>query len=231
MPRPRLSSNRKNAAKAVAEKIAAGNTASAATATTSAPTLSVPLSKKSTTMATSLGDISVPGLMDFTPDKIEGMLPQFDDSKYQVADPLNPSESIPQVSQQHYDKSEAIFQGGTRALKLHGLAFDMGKERFTTLGKKVKAVSAGIKLVTEVERVKGDFLDYLNQNETNKQKSITLSVATHKTATDSQKAVYDVQSLDEKLEQARITADMATAQTQEKLSSLSEFQKQLSGQK
>jgi hypothetical protein len=169
--------------------------------------------------------------MDFTPDKIEGMLPQFDDSKYQVVDPLNPSESIPQVSQQHYDKSEAIFQGGTRALKLHGLAFDMGRERFTTLSKKVKAVGAGVKLATEIERVKGDFLDYLNQGESNKQKNIALNVSTHKTATDSQKAVYDVQTLDEKLEQARIAADMATAQTQEKLSGLTEFQKQLSGQK
>lgn len=230
MVRPRLSSNRKNAAKAVADKIA-GKTSSAATTNTLAPALSVPLSSKSTTGATSLSDISVPGLMDFTPDKIEGMLPQFDDSKYQVADALNPSESIPQVSQQHYDKSEAIFQGGTRALKLHGLAFDMGKERFTTLGKKVKAVGAGVKLATDIERVKGDFLDYLNQGETNKQKNIALNVAVHKTGTDTQKAGYDIQTLDEKLEQARIAADLATAQTQEKLSGLTEFQKQLSGQK
>lgn len=230
MARPRLSSNRKNAAKAVADKIA-GKTSSATAVSTPAPTMSIPVSSKSTTAATSLSDISVPGLMDFTPEKIEGMLPQFDDSKYQVTDALNPSESIPQVSQQHYEKSEAIFQGGLKALKLHGFAFDMGKERITTLGKKVKAVGAGIKLATEVERVKGDFFDYLNQGETNKQKSIALNVATHKTATDTQKAVYDVQSLDEKLEQARISADLATAQTQEKLSGLTEFQKQLNGQK
>jgi hypothetical protein len=230
MARTRLSSNRKNAAKAVAEKIA-GKTSSTATASAPLPTASIPSSPKSSAMATAQGDISVPGLMEFAPDKIEGMLPQFDDSKYQVADPLNPSESIPQVSQQHYDKSEAIFQGGTRALKLHGLAFDMGRERFSTLGKKVKAVGAGVKLATEIERVKGDFLDYLNQGESNKQKNIALNVSTHKTATDSQKAVYDVQSLDEKLEQARLAADLATAQTQKQLSGLTEFQKQLSGQK
>jgi len=230
MARPRLSSNRRNAAKAVADKIA-GKASSATAKTTVKPTVSVPASSKPTAISTTQGAISVPGLMDFTPDKIEGMLPQFDDSKYQVVDPLNPSESIPQVSQQHYDKSEAIFQGGTRALKLHGLAFDMGRERFTTLGKKVKAVGAGVKLATEIERVKGDFLDYLNQGESNKQKNIALNVATHKTVTDTQKAVYDVQTLDEKLEQARIAADMATAQTQEKLSGLTEFQKQLSGQK
>jgi hypothetical protein len=36
--------------------------------------------------------------------------------------------------------------------------------------------------------------------------------------------------MDEKLEQSRIAADLAKAQTQEKLSGLNEFQKQLSGQ-
>jgi hypothetical protein len=230
MVRPRLSSNRKNAAKAVADKIA-GKASSATTTTTATPAVSVPTSSKSTAISTTQGAISVPGLMDFAPEKIEGMLPQFDDSKYQVVDPLNPPESIPQLSQQAYEKTEGIYQGGIRALKAAGLSFDLTKERFTTLKKKVSAFGSGVKLATEVERTKGDFLDYLNQGESNKQKNIALNVATHKTATDSQKSVYDVQSLDEKLEQARIAADMATAQTQEKLSGLTEFQKQLSGQK
>jgi hypothetical protein len=230
MARPRLSSNRRNAAKAVADKIA-GKTSSATSVSSPMPTMSVPVSSKTSAIAATQGDISVPGLIDFTPDKIAGMLPQFDDSKYQVTDPLNPPESIPQLSQQAYDKAEGIYQGGIRALKASGLSFDLTKERFTTLKKKVSAFGSGVKLATEVERVKGDFLDYLNQGESNKQKNIALNVATHKTATDSQKAVYDVQTLDEKLEHARIAADMATAQTQKHLSGLTEFQKQLSGQK
>jgi len=228
MARQRLSSNRKNAAKAVADKIA-GKTSSATAVSSPAPTMSVPVSSKPSTIATTQGDITVPGLIDFTPDKIAGMLPQFDDSKYQVTDPFNPLE-MPQLSQQAFDKTEAIYQGGIRAIKATGLSFDLTKERFTTLKKKVSAFGSGVKLATEVERVKGDFLDYLNQGETNKQKNIALNVSTHKTATDTQKAVYDIQTLDEKLEQARIVADMATAQTQEKLSGLTEFQKQLSGQ-
>jgi hypothetical protein len=230
MPRPRLSGNRKNAAKAVAEKIV-GKTSSTATATATTPTASISSPLRPSTIATTQGDISVPGLMDFTPDKIEGMLPQFDDSKYRVSDPLNPPADMPQLSQQAFDRAEAIYQGGIRALKATGLSFDLRQENFTTLKKKVSAFGSGVKLATEVERVKGDFLDYLSQGETNKQKNIAFNVATHKTATDSQKAVYDVQTLDEKLEQARIAADMATAQTQEKLSGLTEFQKQLSGQK
>ena len=83
--------------------------------------------------------------MEFTPDNIQGMLPQFDEGSYQVTDPLNPPE-IPQVSQQQYDKSEGTYQGGIRALKLTGMAFDLTKERFTTLRKKVSAFGSGVKL-------------------------------------------------------------------------------------
>jgi hypothetical protein len=216
----RLSSASKKAASTVASKISNNG---------SSPTSSTNTVANSSAIANSQTSISIPGLMEFTPDNIQGMLPQFDEGSYQVSDPLNPPE-IPQVSQQQYDKSEGTYQGGIRALKLTGLSFDLAKERFTTLRKKVSAFGSGVKLSTEIEKVKSDFFDYLNQGETNKQKTIAYSVATHKTSTDGQKAVFDTQTMDEKLEQSRIAADLAKAQTQEKLSGLLEFQKQLSGQ-
>jgi len=216
----RLSSASKKAASTVASKISNNG---------SSPTSSTNTVANSSALANSQTSISIPGLMEFTPDNIQGMLPQFDEGSYQVSDPLNPGE-IPQVSQQQYDKSEGSYQGGIRALKLTGMAFDLTKERLTTLRKKVSAFGSGVKLSTEIEKVKGDFFDYLNQGEANKQKSIAYSVATHKTSTDGQKAVFDTQTMDEKLEQSRIAADLAKAQTQEKLSGLLEFQKQLSGQ-
>lgn len=219
---PRLSSASKKAADSVASKI--GGNGSSATNSSNSATQAKAIAKNQT-------DIKVPGLINFTPDNIEGMLPKHEDSSYQVNDPLNPPESLPQVSQQQYDKAEAIYQGATRAVKLVGMSFDLAKERFITLGKKVDAVGAGVKLGTKVERVKGDFLDYLSQVETTTQKNIALSVNQHKTTTDGQKAVFDTQTMDEKLEQSRIAADMARLQTEEKLSGLSEFQKQLSGQK
>ena len=216
----RLSSASKKAASTVASKISNNG---------SSPTSSTNTVANSSALANSQTSISIPGLMEFTPDNIQGMLPQFDEGSYQVSDPLNPPE-IPQISQQQYDRSEGIYQGGIRALKLTGLSFDLTKERFTTLRKKVSAFGSGVKLSTEIEKVKGDFLDYLNQGETNKQKNIAYSVASHKTSTDGQKAVFDTQTMDEKLEQSRIAADLAKAQTQEKLSGLTEFQKQLSSQ-
>jgi hypothetical protein len=218
---PRLSSASKKAANSVVSKIS--NSTSTSTTVNNPATQASAIAKAQTSVV-------VPGLMEFTPDSIQGMLPQFDEGKYQVTDPLNPPADMPQVSQQQFDKSEAIYQGGIRALKLTGMGFDLAKERFVTLRKKVSAFGSGVKLATEVEKVKGDFLDYLNQGETNKQKNVALGVSQHKTNTDTQKAVYDIQSMDEKLEQSRIAAELAKAQTTEKLSGLQEFQKQLVGQ-
>lgn len=218
---PRLSSASKKAAAAVASKIG-GNGSNATPTSNPAPTASA--------ISKTQSDISVPGLINFTPNDIEGSLPSHKDASYQVTDPLNPPESIPQVNQQQFDKSEVIYQGGLRALKLTGLSFDLAKERFTTLKKKVGAVGAGVLLAKEVEKVKGDFLDYLNQVQVTEQKSIALGVSQHKTVTEGQKAIFDIQTMDEKLEQSRIAADLAKLQTQEKLSGLNEFQKQLSGQ-
>lgn len=174
-----------------------------------------------------IADISVPGLMQFTPENIQEMLPTFDHNAYKVSDPLNPPSTLPQVSQRDFNKHEATYQGAIRALKLAGLSFDLAKENFTTLRKKVSAFGAGIKLSTEVEKAKSDFLDYLTQVETTKQKNIALGVAQHKTSTDTTQAGYDILTMDEKLEQSRIASELAQAKTQEKLSALQEFQNQL----
>jgi hypothetical protein len=218
----RLSSASKKAAASVASKIG-GNGSTSTTASNPA--------KSASTIASSKNDVTVPGLINFTPDNIQGMLPKHEDSSYSVSNPLSPPESLPQVSQQQFDKSQAIYQGATRAVKLTGMAFDLVKERFTTSGKQVDAIDSGVKLATKVERTKGSFLDYLAQVESTSQKDIALGVSRHKTATDGQKAVYDIQTMDEKLEQSRIAANLARLQTEEKMSGLSEFQRQLSGQK
>jgi hypothetical protein len=173
--------------------------------------------------------VSVPGLPTLIPDQIAAQMPQFSPESYQITDPLNPPASIPQVSQTDYDEREAIYQGGIRALKLTGLGFDLTREKFTVIGKQAKAFGAGIKAATALEAVKGDYLDYQSQVETTSQKSITLGTNQHRTTTEQTKAGYSQQEMDEKLEQARIAADLASEQTREKQSSLDQFRKQLTG--
>jgi hypothetical protein len=181
------------------------------------------------TKANAIASVSVPGLPTLIPDQIASQMPQFSPESYQITDPLNPPSSIPQVSQTDYDEREAIYEGGIRALKLTGLGFDLTREKFTVTGKQAKAFGAGIKAATALEAVKGDYLDYQSQVETTSQKSIALGTNQHKTTTDQTKAGYSQQEMDEKLEQARIAADLAAEQTKEKQSGLDQFRKQLSG--
>ena len=172
--------------------------------------------------------VVVPGLAThINPDAISGMLPQFNESAYQITDPLNPPATLPQATEAQFDKGMTIYEGTQRALKLTGAAFDTTRERFTTLGKQAKAFGAGVKAATEFERVRGDFLDYQGQLQTNDQKGITLEVSQHKTTTDRSKSVHDKAGLDERLEQARIAADLARATTKDKQSKLDEFKKSL----
>jgi hypothetical protein len=84
------------------------------------------------------------------------------------------------------------------------------------VGKQAKAFGAGVKAATEFERVKGDFIDYQGQLQTNEQKGISLGVAQHKTVTDRTAATHTTASMDEKLKQAEIAAELARATTQDK---------------
>jgi len=223
MARPRLSSARKTAAKNVAQKIAGGSkTRGTATTVVEKPVaLAVPNGNASTAFV-------LPGLPShITPGAIAGMLPKFDESAYAISDPLNPPETLPQATEAQFDKGMTIYEGTQRALKLTGAAFDTTKERFTALGKQAKAFGAGVKAATEFEKVRGDFLDYQNQLQTNEQKGIVLEVSQHKTTTDRTAATHTTASMDEKLKQAEIAANLARANTQDKQNKLDEFRKSL----
>jgi hypothetical protein len=224
MARPSLSGSRKTTAKAVAKKIA-GKTS---TKSTSAIGDKIPVASSPIVSSNNTGfSTVVPGLIGITPDAVAGMMPQFQENSYSITDPLNPSESLPQVSEVQFDKGMGLYEGTQRALKLTGAAFDTTRERFTVVGKQAKAFGAGIKAATEFEKVKGDFLDYQGQLETNEQKGISLGVSQHKTVTDRTAAVHTTASLDEKLKQAEIAAELARASTQDKQNKLDEYRKSL----
>jgi hypothetical protein len=226
MPRPRLSGSRKTTAKAVAEKIAgkAKSPKSTSTVADKIPVASSPIVSNSKTTGFST---VVPGLVGITPNTVAGMMPQFQENAYVITDPLNPPESLPQVTEAVFDKGMGIYEGTQRVLKLTGAAFDTTRERFTVVAKQAKAFGAGIKAATEFEKVIGDFLDYQGQLETNEQKGISLGVAQHKTASDRTTATHTTASIDEKLKQAEIAAQLARATTEHKQSKLDEFRKSL----
>jgi len=227
MARPRLTSARSTAAKNVASKLAGNSKPKATTATVDKPSGNTIAYSQAVNTATPAAFV-VPGLpTHITPDAVVGMMPKFDESAYQIIDPLNPPETLPQATEAQFDKGMTIYEGTQRALKLTGAAFDTTRERFTTLGKQAKAFGAGVKAATEFERVKGDFIDYQGQLQTNEQKGIALGVSQHKTTTDRSAATHKTADMDEKLKQAEIAAEQARATTQDKQNKLDEFRKSL----
>jgi hypothetical protein len=220
MARPSLSGSRKTTAKAVANKIAGGKKSAVAE---KIPVASSPIVNSSSTGFST----TVPGLVSITPDSVAGMMPQFQENSYAISDPLNPPETIPQVSEAQFDKGMGIYEGTQRALKLTDAAFDTTRERFTVVGKQAKAFGAGVRAGIEFEKVKGDLLDYQMQLETNEQKGISLGISQHKTVTDRTAVVHATTSLDERLRQAEIAAQLARATTEDKQSKLDEYRKSL----
>jgi hypothetical protein len=223
MPRKSLKTASQSRARTSAKQVANKAPKSNNSTTQAKPT-------QSTTATTSNKNdsvINVPGLVAISPDKIVGMLPKFDADSYNITDPLNPPENAPQITEVQFDKGKTINEGMQRALKLTGMSFDTTRERFTTMGKQAKAFGAGVLAATEFERVRGNYFDYLNQLETNEQKSIVLNVSQYKTVTDQSKAVYDKTVIAENLKQSEIAAEKAQEATKQKQSELEEFKKRL----
>jgi hypothetical protein len=222
--RTKLNNSAKSAADKVASKLAktanSNSSTTAITPTPSAPKIDV---------ATGNGQIKVniPGLPEITPDKLSGMMPQFNPEAYQITDPLNPPESMPQATQEQFDKGMRIYEGAVRALKLTGAAFDTTREKFNVGRKQAQAFGAGVLMATEIEKTKGNYFDYLKTLETNEQKTIALDIAQYQTTQDRAKAPHQKSQMDEALKQAEIAADDARLKTQEKQNQLNQFKESL----
>lgn len=171
---------------------------------------------------------TVPGLPNnLTPNQVATVMPKFNDATYNIADPLNPPSTLPQATIAQYDKGMTIYEGAQRALKLTGAAMDTTALKFTVINKQAKAFGEGIKAATQIEKVRGDYSDYLNQLQTNAQKDVALDVNTHRTTVVTNQAVHTKATLDEQLKQAEKDADLARAKTREKTNNLNEFLKEL----
>lgn len=211
--------NTKAAAQAVAEKLARGKGNGASSNNSMSPT--------SATSGTIPIDSRIPGLLTVTPDLIPGMMPPFQPNQYHVSDPLNPPDNLPQATQSQLDKGMKIYEGATRSLKLTGAALDLTREKFTVIGKHSKAFGAGVQAATEIEKVKGNYLDYLNQKEVTTQKSVVLDVSQVRTIADTKISIHSKDELNQKLLQAEIKAEELRLKTVESQGNLASFKAQL----
>jgi hypothetical protein len=217
----RLNNSSKSAAETVAAKIAGSNKT-----TTSKPNNVISMPSIATDIKGNV-DVNVPGLQTLTPDLIPGSLPHFHSEKYHIGDPLNPPENLPQVTEAQFQTGMTIYEGTQRALKMTGAAFDTAREKFTVINKQAKAFGAGIMAATEIEKVKGNFLDYQTQLEVTQQKGVNFDVAQTKTVTDRNIAVNTKTDLAHKLKLAEIKSQESAAKTLEAQGRLNAFKQQL----
>lgn len=207
-------------AKKVADKIAGKSKSKTDTTPTNA-TVTVPTQHDANVAVT------IPGLNTLTPDTVSSQLPHFASESYHINDPLNPPDTLPQATEAQYQRGMNTYQGSQRALKLTGAAFDTTREKFNVIGKQAKAIGAGIVAATEIEKVRGNYLDYQNQLQVTQQKGVSLDVNLTKTVTDRNIAIHTKINLAEKLKQAEIKSQESTAKTLEAQGKLTAFKQQL----
>lgn len=156
-------------------------------------------------------------------------VPQFDPARFDVTDPLNPSESMPRATDKQLTQGTRIYTEATNALKLYQQSLDLSKEKFTTISKHSRALGSGVSAATDVEKVRGQVLDYLSQKESTNQKGLSLGTAINTTATNQKLAEFDQVGLQQKLEQAAIKSESERLKTIQEQTKLQEF-KQLLGE-
>jgi hypothetical protein len=100
----------------VAQKIAGGSKAKATTTTVEKPFGNEIAYSPAVNTATPAAFV-VPGLpTHITPDAVVGMMPKFQESTYQISDPLNPPETLPQATKR-INQSEERVKGLERELQ------------------------------------------------------------------------------------------------------------------
>jgi len=203
------------------------------TSTSSSTKKSTASKTKSTVNTTSITHTSPtvkqiqPGVDTITPDTVSASLPQFNPSDYEISNPLQPPQSLPQVSELDFESGMSTYQGAVRALKLTGIAFDVVGERYVTEGKKAKAYGAGLDAGIEFEKVKAKHYKYLTQVENTTQAESNYGLAVKRTGVVEQTNQYAESELEETLEKSRIKAATAKLQRQSAENKLAELQKQL----
>ncbi len=149
----------------------------------------------------------VPNLPPLTPETTKQFFPKFNEKEFIIKDPLNPQ--LPGVSEAQYLASVENYKGANRALDLYGMGFDTTGKLFNVLGKRAKAIGAGIDAATETEKARYSFLGYQKQLQDNNQAAIALDLAAYKTSTEAQKATFTKKALDYSLEEAEVKSQAA----------------------
>lgn len=165
------------------------------------------------------------GLPEITLDNLEGQIPKI--PSLVITDPLNPPENAPRQTDSQRERVKVIYKEINNANESMGDAAKVVKTRLDAQSEQIKAFGSGVKLATEVERVRGNVLDFHKTVEDNKQKFVGLVTSEYKTGIDATKAGYTKIDLDAQLEEAQNKSAMSVSKAQKSREALENFRKQL----
>ena len=158
-------------------------------------------------------ELTIQGLSELTPDTVHESIPAYNPTDYNITDPLAPSESLPRVSDEQFDRNRLIYKEIQNALDSVGMAMDTTKKRFDVIGKQARTIGAGIDAATTINETKGKAVKYRTSEELLEQEFLKLDIAGRQTTTATQVRDYTFTSLDEDIEQARLKSEIAAAKS------------------
>lgn len=162
------------------------------------------------------------GLSQMKLSDVGGQMAPFNEGDFRIGDVRNTS-GLPQATPKEHANSMANMAGAIRLLELQqeaakvsGKVFDVVKERATTYGK-------GVQAVTQIEKVKGDLYKYQEQVETNGILGLRVEAKQAERAAYTQQVIFDKQGYLQKVEAAKLAVELMETnleQHREKLRSL-----------
>lgn len=126
--------------------------------------------------AISDSEVTVPGLNGFNLSKAVEHTGELDLKKFEVKDPLNPPDSLPQATTAQYSRASAIYEKTTNAAKLYRQKYKLDNEVFGAIGDRVTAINTAISSVRTKEQAKANFINYLSDTEKVKQAAIAFDL-------------------------------------------------------
>ncbi|MGB5970298.1 MAG: hypothetical protein WBG70_18430 [Spirulinaceae cyanobacterium] len=177
--------------------------------------------------AISDGEVAVPGFNGFNLTKATEHTGEFDLTQFQVKDPLNPSDKLPQATQAQFSRASAIYEKATNAVKLYRSKYRLDNEAYGAVGDRATALNTGISATRTHEQAKANYLNFLGDQEKTKQAAIALDLNLSTTAQNLAASQVDKEQMVTELQLKETNLEKTKTQLEEARGELDIYQSKL----
>ena len=163
--------------------------------------------------------VSLPGLADFSIDRVDQFVPGTNREANQITDLLRPQISD-KLTEADRDTALNEYELGINAERVKQKGFDYIGEQFKTEINRNKTVGEFVKVGTSIENVKGAVIDYFTATEQNREKGARYVSSQFKANTAIAILPETIATADQFLNQARLNREMAELKTSQMFTKL-----------